>query len=92
MLLSFTRTTLNGSQPARSDPRSPAVDLPLPLTVRLLPGRKVSVDLMTGVCLPTGHFGLLSLNRSRLAGMNVLLHADLLGETKFVWMLFSLQC
>jgi hypothetical protein len=79
-MLSFRRTTQSGYSPVRSSARSPAVDLPLPHDLRLLPGRKVSVDLQNGVCLPPGHFGQLSLKRTSLGGMRLLLHADLLRQ------------
>jgi hypothetical protein len=32
------------------------------------------------VCLPPGHFGQLSLKRTSLGGMRLLLHADLLRQ------------
>jgi hypothetical protein len=80
-MLSFRRTTLSAPSPIRCSTRSPAVDLCLPHSIQLLPGKKVSVDLQNGVILPPGHFGQLSLKRSNLAGMRLLLHADLIRET-----------
>ncbi len=79
-MLSFRRTTISGPFPVRCSNRSPAVDLPLPHALQLLPGRKVTVDLENGVCLPPGHFGQLTLKRSNLVGISLLLHADLVGE------------
>jgi hypothetical protein len=59
------------------------VDLLLPHSLQLLPGRKVSVDLQNEVFLPPGHFGQLTLKRSTLGGMKLLLHADLLRQYTF---------
>jgi hypothetical protein len=78
-MLSFTRTTVEGLVPMRHA-RNPGVMLHTPVTVNLLPGETYTMDLMSRVEIPAGHYGQLRFLKNSIKGAKIYLQEELYGK------------
>lgn len=80
-MLCFYKTAMEAVTPYRGSKGACGLDLPLPHSVTVAPGRKVSLDLFLQVSLPEGHFGLLKLRSGAARRYKLALHGGVIGES-----------
>lgn len=74
--MEFRRNALDGVRAVRSGTASSPVDLFMPHSSHILPGRQVTVDFLTTVKIPKGFMGQLFLKGTNVAGRKLIMHAD----------------
>ena len=79
-IVTFQKTSKHGKLPSRGSNGAAGIDIPLPMSVTILAGQKVSVDLCLSVQIPEGFYGQLALRSSTAVLHRLLLHGGVIDR------------